>query len=251
MRALAQVFHEPRSTSTADEWEDGAAYSERRQCFAVADGATGSFRARDWAEAIVEAYVRRYPALPPDPTPARTEDMRTWFVSVAAAWPSAPDRDGQTPWWVAHKERTANAAATFVGLTFGRSATAQMSWEAVAVGDCCLFHVNGSRLAVSFPHTSTAEFTDGPSLFPADAEQAARAVNEVRLTTGQAVPGDMFVLASDAFSKWLVTHHAADRSMWRRVRALRPDTYPELVTALRRAGEMDDDDTTTMIVHII
>jgi hypothetical protein len=252
MRIRAQVFHAARNAANPVEWEDGAAYSERRWCFAVTDGAASAFRSRDWAEALVEGYTRTYPIFPGTAGP-RLHTVRKWFLEQAAQWsaanPVAPD-DGRHHWWEEHKARTDGTAAAFLGLCFASSGGAELAWEAVSIGDCCLFHVRGAKLLGSFPYAAAGEFPRHPALLPTAVEQAERAVRDIKILEGTARPGDRFILSSDAFSQWLLGYHPGDPSTWRRVDSLDFSAYHTLVAELRTAELIADDDTTLMIVRL-
>ena len=65
---------------------------------------------------------------------------------------------------VASKRRS--ALVRNLGLTIGVAPddSRPLSWQAVAVGDSCLFVVRGGRLYSSFPLEDTAQFDNSPAL---------------------------------------------------------------------------------------
>ncbi|RMF60034.1 MAG: hypothetical protein D6746_07415 [Bacteroidetes bacterium] len=192
---------------------------------AVADGATETAFAAWWARALVEGYVAGE-AGSPAALAAMVEGRRAaWQAAVADVLPAGP-------WYLADKVRE-GAAAALLGLTLHEQGT----WQALAVGDCCLFHVRGGQVHLRWPVADPSGFGHRPALV--HSRSGPKLAVEER--TGIWHPGDRFVLATDALAAWLMTSRAeahwteenfADRIAHDRTRGLRNDDVTLVVIDL-------------------
>ena len=154
-------FRLPRHGYRLEECQDASAADPDRGRFAVADGATESVYAAEWAQLLVEAFVRGDAAEEPA--------WPTWLPPLQARWEEvirppvdAPPR----PWYLEEALAHGGAFATFLGLVLEPSAdgAAPWHWQAYAVGDSCLFQVRGDVLLRAFPVERAAEFGSTPCL---------------------------------------------------------------------------------------
>ena len=160
-RLIARAFWSPKRDAAPTEWEDACAYSEGRGLFAVADGASSSYRARDWAMALVDGFL----ATPP----ARLDEaaVRAWIDGLAEQWSGlAAPKTRNDAWYVDEVSRR-GAFATFLGLKLTRRRTGA-DWSATAIGDSCLFHLRHNLLLTAFPLTHPSQFTLTPALVPTE-----------------------------------------------------------------------------------
>jgi hypothetical protein len=221
-----RAFHLPREGHTPTEYEDAFAGDPARGRFAVADGASESAFAGDWARLLVQAYVRR-----PGPWSA-------WLPAVRRRW----HRQGQKrelPWYAEAKFQE-GAYAALLGIAFdgGR-------WQAEAVGDSCLFVVRGQRLARSFPLRRASEFGNRPSLLGSRRRQAGQPRARRFRLQGGCRPGDVFCLMTDALAQWFLQQAEAGGRPWDDVRALADaDQFARWLTGLREAQKVRNDDAT-------
>src|SRR4051812_21505254 len=123
-------FRLSRQGCGPDECQDAVLGDAGRGRFAVADGASESAHAGLWAQLLVADFVGR----DDDPAgwAARLGPVRQrWAAAVAGE-----DADAAQPWFVEARMRQ-GAFATLLGVRVDAAG----GWEAVAVGDSCLFHV--------------------------------------------------------------------------------------------------------------
>lgn len=184
-----QHFFQTKSGNADAEYED-AFWPRRptRSCeqvrLAVADGAAEASFSREWARLLVGAYGRHGPESLLNAQSLAHLRLR-WLRLVTRK---------ELPWFAAQK-RESGAFAAIAGLTFRSGG----SWDAFALGDCCIFHVRGQKLLRSFPLTRSEQFTTRPRLLssldgaaPVDPATAA----------GDWSAGDAFHLVSDALACW-------------------------------------------------
>lgn len=220
---------ERNSRYTAGEWEDSVAYSESKRCFAVADGASASFMAREWASTLTTSFVAH-------PVGAYDDDgLAGWLSRARSSF--GVDGESDVPYYVrAAVERGSHA--TFLGVRLLPDPHGYR-WEAVAVGDTVLLHLRGDRLLDAFPVDDPASFGFSPDLVSSMDNEALPA-GLVR-SEGRTAAGDLLLAATDALAAWALHHGERAFDVLRRVSAR---AFPEFVrTARSKSGLMDDDVT--------
>jgi hypothetical protein len=188
-----RAFHTHKRGNSADEYEDAFAGDPIRGRFAVADGASESSFAAGWAKLLVEGFIAA------EREPWNELD---WLRPRRQRW--ADEVDGRQLPWYAEDKREQGAYATLLGIAFRPSSTEveATAWDAVAVGDSCLFQLRGGELLLSFPLTRSAEFGNLPGLLGSRGRRSDSPQNVVRHAQGQWHPGDRFLLMTDALAEW-------------------------------------------------
>ena len=250
MWVCTQGFHAPKRGNVESEYED--AYFPENVCLqdlsefrcAVADGASESAFAREWARLLVRGYYRQRMTL------ARLQ--RCWQRMVTRR---------PVPWYLEEKIRR-GAHATLVGLSIRDAEPSERrggSWRVVAVGDSCVFHVRDGELLSVAPISSSHQFDNHPHLISTD-PSTSYGLDESRLTvvTGEWQPDDVFYLLTDALAEWTLGEHEAGRPPWSLFRSLGQDgdssagqrSFETLVAKLRKKGGLHNDDTTLLRVEV-
>jgi hypothetical protein len=204
---------------------------------AVADGASESLFAGQWADLLANSYCD---APGPGVALPQLEPLRRrWHTQAAAV--SLP--------WHAEAKRARGAAAALLGVMFHPPDEHGCRWEAVAVGDTCLFLVRGGvRLLVSFPVTRSDGFVGLPRLLQTDCSPGAIDLDPHR-AQGQIHEGDDLYLVSDALGAWFLNEVEQGREPWRWFAGLRDtETFADRIRQLRTGGRLRDDDVT--LVHL-
>jgi hypothetical protein len=220
----------PKGGADAADYEDAAALEsdDWPVCAAVADGATESVFARAWAKRLVRGLT--------DQTVTSAEAFGDRLREWQAEWQAhVSERAADRPWYVAAK-----AAEGAFAAVLGLSLHADGRWRAVAVGDCCLFHVRDGALVQSWPFASPDAFTNRPALVPSRSDPA---VPLPETTSGSWHPNDRFVLATDAGAAWLLRG------------GLDPlrgglEAVPDWVQAARADGALRNDDVTFLVLDL-
>ncbi len=248
-------FWLPKAGNSPEEYEDASrvvypqrigASGRRTARAAISDGASESAFAREWANVLVDALVSR----PPDMRDLTDDSMLDWLAPAQEEW-----RDG-VPWdripWHGEAKARAGAFATLLGLIVAtRSGNSRrLSWQAVAVGDSCLFVVRDGRLWLSFPLEDAAQFDNSPDLICSNPDNAGELWETVRRSDGECVAGDLFILASDALACWFLERNAEGEKPWKTLLALDASGWAAWVEEQRRGGLMRNDDTTMVIITV-
>ncbi len=213
----------------------------------VSDGASESAFAREWANILTDAFVDR----PPDLCDLTEGSLRDWLAPAQEEWRRVVPWD-RIPWHGEAKAR-AGAFATMLGLAVGSAPgdSQRLSWQAVAVGDSCLFVVRDDRLWLSFPLEDAAEFDNNPALVCSNPDSTGGLWEGVQRHSGECRTGDLFVLASDALACWFLAMNAAGKKPWEALLALDSSAWEAWVGEQRSGGLMRNDDTTLVAIEIV
>jgi Protein phosphatase 2C len=223
-------FLVPKAGHSAEECEDAIDGDPEAGRFAVADGASESYAAGEWARYLVGAYVR---------PPAGTD----WFAAAREGWQQEVGSAALS--WYAEDKRARGAHATFLGLST-RPAGEQFDWEAIAVGDACLFILTAGAPRVSFPIARSSEFTSAPVLV-----SSRGAWPGWRIEHGTLRPGDTLLLATDALAQFLLK--SADEGDFAGPSLLgleEDDDFALWVAMTRDQGRLRNDDVALGVVEI-
>ena len=245
------IFPDPRSEPTSrSSDEDG-------KCFAVSDGTTTSFFSRSWAGILTRQFAEK--------RDLAFSDWDTWLEGARATWlreieqrASAKDVSFYTKNDFLLKKP---AAATFTGLHFGRNDGDATHWEALALGDSCLFHFQENGEVTSYPFSESASFEFVTESAESYAKRSAH--RPLHITT-EPVPdaegvrrakpareGDIFLLATDALAKWLLVRKESGQPVWGTLLKLHEhQAFVNFVHAARRetAQPLNNDDVALAVI---
>jgi len=244
MQLRLRSFATSKHGNRLAECEDSASVSEHRGRFAIADGASQSWAARDWARLLTERWI--------DEPAARVSDgfeavISEWVADAQRAF-GALDQGGgaDVPAYLrAHRTtREGVAHATFVGATIEPDSTPCM--RMVGIGDSCGFVVREQALVASVPaDVETAVFDSTPSLVMS----CGPVPRPVHIAKVAAQPGDRCYLATDALAEVLRDRHASGEPLWDRLDGLTGPGFLDLIDELRATG-MENDDVALVVAQL-
>ena len=184
----------PKLGHEASECEDAIAADTQSCRFAVADGATEAFDARHWAERLAQHWVENEATL-------NLEEFRSWVA--------AEGRELQESWkgltlsWYSEEKARTGSFAALVGVELDLR-TESPSWQAVALGDACLFQLRHGALLKSLPLSRSESFNASPVLVASDASLHESSMESVVTDSGSCENGDVLLLMSDAAAAWFL-----------------------------------------------
>jgi hypothetical protein len=235
-----RALHLPKQGNTDDEYEDAWGADADRGRFVLADGASESAFAGQWARLLADGFL----AAP------RPHDLATWLGDARRRW-SADVMDLELPWY-AEMKRAEGAFATLLGLRVRAPVEGgRGQWEAVAVGDTCLVQVRGGRPILSFPLKQSSDFGNQPALIGSQDGP----LPEARRARGSLLPGDRLFLMTDALAQWFLRAGEQGLRPWQAAAPLLTITSPEddfaaWIEELRGGDGMRDDDVTLIIIEV-
>lgn len=254
----AEVFWTPKEGNSEAEYEDAFHPPNVRDRkgrilrFAVADGASEGMLSGPWAKILVRAFCRAAPR--PTPSSARHIIARacdSWETWKAAYLQKREEAGRPVQWWEEQGIST-GPFSTLLGAAFLlREGSDKGRWDAVAMGDTCLFEVDDGMLKTSFPVKTSTEFGSRPVLISSEPKRNAQYLGHIVGTGGTFTRGERFYLMTDALSAWFLREAELGEKPWERLDDLSQETFLELVGSLRLEGRMRNDDVTLICIRVV
>jgi serine/threonine protein phosphatase PrpC len=236
--------------------QDNWAYNQRIKRYAIADGVGQSFFPAEWSKLVVEHFCDDKDTL--STSLFESNDWKAWLTPIQQQWQAQIQHlvSKTTGSDTAHLRNSLAekdpAATTFVGLQI--DAGNNPNWQALIVGDSCLFHVRDDVLE-SYLIKTPSEFSNHPENFTSYSNNRNY---EPKLVRGTIKNGDIFLLATDALSKWILTKYQLGGTNWQSAwsKLIAVSKYRELYDFVNEARSdnqcrLEDDDVTLMIISVI
>jgi len=219
-----RTFLVPKRGHSEAECEDALAGDPSTGRFAVADGASESYAAGEWARLLVETFVR-------------DGCDGDWLTAPRVAW--SDQVGGRAVSWYAADKFAAGGHATFLGLTI-----AGKQWTALAAGDANLFVLRDGGLVSSFPLETSAAFTGSPVLVRSWGDEPPW-----EFGLGDLQAGDTLLLATDALAQALLSAAEAGQAVGADLVTLTDvAAFTTWVEAERAAGRLRNDDVALAVI---
>jgi serine/threonine protein phosphatase PrpC len=228
---------------TIGECEDAVVVDPRRALMAIGDGASASFGASLWAEALATQFV----AAPPKPLSVTSfaswlADARSTLLELGT---NREATDIPAGWWSEQGARQ-GAYSTVVGAAIMTDGDTRVA-TVMCLGDSCAFVLGrpaGARqLRRALPYEDASQFGSHPALL---ASMADRPHAEPSWTTVPMDAGDLLVLASDAVAEWLL----ADPRRFTVLDDADPQRIANRLIAERLDGRIVNDDLTLATLEL-
>ena len=235
MNTSATAWWAPKSGNTANEYEDAYAVKPEALRFAVADGASETSFARQWAELLVEGFVQGAPS---------AAELREFVSPLQALW--AEGQKGKATAWYSERKAADGAFSSLLGVTIEGD-----RWRALAIGDSCLFVVRSGKVLRAFPLERAEQFSNRPSLLSSIARANAGVWSEVATVEGELQASDRLLLMTDALAQWFLVEAEMGRRPWAALaRATTQEAFSAFVDLLRSGGALRNDDTTLVRIEV-
>ena len=201
LKLTTKAFRTYKEAETLEDYQDALDWDDEKRRYAVADGASLSFFPREWAILLVEHFCKSINLS------SEKTNWQSWMVPIQQKWYEQVKEkvNKQSPWYIKNPFNIQEpAVSTFIGIQFNKDYS---EWEAMIVGDSCLFHQSDTGVK-SYLIEDSADFTNYPEVF---ASYAKDNHSEPKFIPGNANPGDTFILATDALAKWILEHKEAGK----------------------------------------
>ncbi|GAA0246651.1 protein phosphatase 2C domain-containing protein [Saccharothrix mutabilis subsp. mutabilis] len=247
----AFTLRAPKRGNTERECEDaGRVTAAGAVLAAVADGASESLLAGEWADLLTaslldhageDAEVLQGPDRFAAALAAAGRAWEAWLADYVAA----READGRPIAWYEQPKLDRGPHATVLAARFAAD-----RWHAAALGDSCLFQVRDDRLERAFPLDRPEDFDNTPPLVNAFNRDTGLLARHVRTASGRTRPGDAFFLCTDAVAEWFLRETGRGGRPWRVLRgfAADHDGFAAWLDRVRGEGLMRNDDVT--VVHV-
>jgi hypothetical protein len=217
---------------------------------AIADGASTSLWPREWANILVEHFCHDNQ----DSIAKIHEGWEEWLRPLQEEWRQHSlkiKKDSTIPWYAQGSREKDHGSATFVGLKFRPPNQAgERIWEALAVGDSCLFQIkaNSDKL-VAFPLETSEQFTTVTNCFHSLPEYKSY---PPAFTDGLYEAGDIFLLATDALAEWIIKDCKNDQPRWEKlISVASQEEFTNFINQLRDEKRIKNDDTTLLRLKVV
>lgn len=232
----------PKLGHDVAECEDVIAFDAQSCRFAVADGATEAFDARNWASRLAQGWVKNESTL-------TSEEFREWVATEGRelhdSW------NGLSLSWYSEEKARNGSFAAFVGVELDLE-TDSPSWRAIALGDACLLHCRRGTLLKSLPLSRSDNFNSTPVLVASDPAIHEGAMQSVVIDSGSCNAGDALLLMSDAAAAWcLQCFEKNDLDPDELVRNKQDEELSQFFDAERLAGRIRNDDLAILRIEIM
>lgn len=232
MRAYWSV---PKDPASGHENADAMACSCASGVFALSDGASQSYDARNWAR-LVSSKFAEHPHL-----------SAQWLNDIISDYSNAVDRSELS--WSGQASYDRGSFTTLLGIVLDNDARFV---RITAVGDSVAVLVSNGKIVSTFPYSTAAEFAERPFLISTWNNLNADLFSEGQRNIHCAWPlpdGPEVTLfgMTDAMGAWLLT---SPEERVQRLCAL-PDErqFSSLVSEEREAGHLKADDTSLLVIR--
>jgi len=215
VRIESECFSMPKAGNRYDEYEDAFNRSiqinkdKTNYRFAIADGASESSFADLWANLLTSGYCN---------CKFDGNHIHKSISKLSRAWQKK--LDGKDLPWYAQEKLNSGAFSSLAGITFRLMDASSAAFDAIAIGDSCIFQIRGNKIIASFPLGSTDEFHNRPVLISSNAANNIHLQAFVKTWSDTAQAGDSFLLMTDALACWLLTRYDEDISVIKKINEL-------------------------------
>jgi len=150
-------------------------------------------------------------------------------------------------------------------------------WQAIAVGDTCLFHTRSAVLLRAFPLEHSSQFDNAPKLVGSRMSAEDIHKRQKLWTNGQGQPGDRLWMMTDALAHWCLAEYEAGNNPWDEIESLispsspwrgaigegmdfsspsgrgdlvEGNSFAQWIEGLRDSGRLRNDDVTLLAIQL-
>jgi hypothetical protein len=232
----------PKLGHDTSECEDSIAIDLQTCRFAVADGATEAFDARNWSQRLAQSWVKNESLLTPG-------EFREWVAAegreLQGSWNGL-----SLSWYSEEKARTGSFAA-LVGVELDLEPDSP-SWKAIALGDTCLLHCRRRALLKSLPLSHSESFNNSPVLVASDCSLHETMMQSLVIDSGNCEAGDVLLLMSDGVASWYLQRlEKNDFDPDELIRSKQDEELIQFFNDERLAGRIRNDDIAIVRIEIM
>lgn len=217
--------------------------------FAVADGVSGAYFSGGWASQLTALFGKSGKTAFYNVDTLKAE-AKKWvqdeLEKAEIYYFDEPDEVKD----IAEQIQTEGGAATVHGLELNIT-DEELFWDSFSIGDSCMFHIRNGEIISQSPKLSYDEFGYSPeqisTLYPE--EEYWNSIT----ASGTFQIGDVFLLATDAFSSWLITPHDSypvSQKIQDVISLESQQAFNVLISQEREAKRMEDDDVTLSLIKV-
>lgn len=218
-----------------------------RSLVALADGAGSSLYPGKWAEILVQSFCYSRE----DAVAKLRQSYQEWLKPLQEEWRQyylTKLRSPNRKWWEGGSQIKSHGSATFIGLRLHTlDSIEQRQWQAVAVGDSCLFKLESeTQNLLAFPLKNSQAFKGTTQCFESLPEYSSF---PPQFEEGAYDERDIFLLATDALAQWILTDYENQGHEWQKMFELEAlEDFVSAIAHLRSHNLIKNDDTTVALI---
>ncbi len=213
---------------------------------AIADGVSQASFSGVWAELLVNNFIKVNQSIN-----LEKSDMN-WLETSQQQWQNWLNKQ-QLSWFAQRKLKVDGGSySTFLGLRIYQEYQ-QYKWEALGIGDSCLFVVENGQLVQSFPCNNSSQLSGIPSQI-CTSSTADFLKQKALFDQGIIRAKTHFYLVTDALAGWIFDTLEQHQNPWLTLNKFTDANYKNFepwVKQLRQDRKIRDDDTTLVHLEII
>ncbi|MCS7160228.1 MAG: protein phosphatase 2C domain-containing protein, partial [Gemmatales bacterium] len=235
-------FWVQKEGNAPEECEDAFAWLQEAQQtrVAMADGATGSAFARQWADILVQGFTHEWQIPKTTNKRAWLACWRDWLARQQQKWYERIAKDAAKLPWYGQRQVQQGSFAAFLGLLLCPKLGPDVAepansfakrihqaciqgdydgyWVSFAVGDVCLFQLRDGQVRRVTPLARVEEITDMPTLVCSHPKGEENSVVPPTWKISGYYSGDVFLLATDALAAYLLQQSQQGHDFWQEMR---------------------------------
>ena len=154
--------------------------------------------------------------------------------------------------WYEEPGLDAGAFATMLGLCIDEANGG--TWEAIAIGDSCLFQIRNRELLVRFPMDASGDFDNFPRLLSSLPQKNNEIDNIIRGIGGRWRIHDRFYLATDALAQWFLREFEKGNEPWENLDEMgsqrKSESSEGWIVELRKQKLIRNDDVALLRINL-
>ena len=213
----------------------------------ISDGATETSFSKVWAKMLVRGYVNNPIGNFMELTELINESSKKWYNILSKKKLA----------WFAEEKASKGAFATLLGVRIYNEYVKKThcgKWEAIAIGDSCLFQVRDDKLLKAYPIDRSELFSISPNLISSNIERNVEIQESYYEETGEWKNGDTFILATDSISKWILSEFEINNNplnlLLDLVKANSSIVFQDWLNTMIREKRIKNDDITLTIIKV-
>lgn len=257
MLISVDIFWLQKEGNHPEEFEDAfcpveSEYKGQQFRCAIADGASSGMLSREWARILTKTFYKSSASFTDIPT-IFYETLTEWKTWIQEYLRTREEQNKPIKWYEEPGLRE-GAFATLLALELNGDGPAG-EWQAIAIGDSCLFQIRQDQLLARFPIRQSEEFNNSPALVRSIPTHNDILDDKFAKLGGEWQIDDQFYLMTDALAHWFLNACEKNQLPWRILRDLKFDdqeqTFKELVAKWRMSRIMRNDDVTLVRITVM
>lgn len=195
----------PKVGNEENEQEDSFLIDSQKSRFVVSDGASSGIYSKLWADLLTKNFIDHEEILDSNSDPQKF--LENIVNKSRIDWKAKIPTDLK---WPASEKILEGSFATFLAVQFHDNISNSRNWNALSVGDSCLFKVKDGKITESFPIHEASEFNNSPHLITSNFNSYQE---HIQFSSGTLAVGETLILATDSIAKWLFQENESTDSL--------------------------------------